>query len=61
MNESRHRTAVASNALSWFYSRSHDAMIRVYDESGNVIETHSTRASSRSGSRSRLRHVQRGN
>ena len=23
-----------------FFSRSHDALIRVYDESGNVIETH---------------------
>ena len=23
-----------------FYSRSHDAAIRVYDEAGNVIETH---------------------
>jgi hypothetical protein len=23
-----------------FYSRSHNAVIRVYDESGNVIETH---------------------
>ncbi len=23
-----------------FYTRSHDAAIRVYDESGNVIETH---------------------
>ena len=23
-----------------FYSRSHDAMIRVYDAGGNVIETH---------------------
>jgi hypothetical protein len=23
-----------------FYSRSHDAVIRVYDEPGNVIETH---------------------
>src|SRR5215468_8949721 len=23
-----------------FYSRSHDAMIRVYDAAGNVIETH---------------------
>jgi hypothetical protein len=22
------------------YSRSHDAVIRVYDEAGNVIETH---------------------
>jgi hypothetical protein len=23
-----------------FYSRSHDAVIRVFDEAGNVIETH---------------------
>jgi hypothetical protein len=23
-----------------FYSRSHDALIRVYDDPGNVIETH---------------------
>jgi hypothetical protein len=23
-----------------FYSRSHDAVIRVYDEAGNVIDTH---------------------
>jgi hypothetical protein len=23
-----------------FYSRSHDAVIRVYDKAGNVIETH---------------------
>ena len=23
-----------------FYSHSHDAVIRVYDEAGNVIETH---------------------
>jgi hypothetical protein len=23
-----------------FYSRSHDAVIRIYDEAGNVIETH---------------------
>jgi hypothetical protein len=30
------------NAISYakFYSRSHDAVIRVYDEAGNVIETH---------------------
>jgi hypothetical protein len=30
----------ASNAIDYakFYSRSHDAVIRVYDESGNVIE-----------------------
>ena len=31
-----------SNAISYaqFFSRSHDAVIRVYDERGNVIETH---------------------
>jgi hypothetical protein len=31
-----------SNAMGYakFYSRSHDAVIRVYDEVGNVIETH---------------------
>jgi hypothetical protein len=31
----------ASNAVDYakFYSRSHDAVIRVYDEAGNVIET----------------------
>ena len=31
-----------SNAVGYakFYSRSHDAVIRVYDEAGNVIETH---------------------
>jgi hypothetical protein len=31
-----------SNAIGYaqFYSRSHDAVIRVYDEGGNVIETH---------------------
>ena len=34
-------TAV-SNAIGYakFYSRSHDTVIRVYDEAGNVIETH---------------------
>jgi hypothetical protein len=26
--------------LAKHYSRSHDAVIRVYDEAGNVIETH---------------------
>ena len=32
----------ASNAVDCakFRSRSHDAVIRVYDEAGNVIETH---------------------
>jgi hypothetical protein len=31
-----------SNAVSYakFYSRSHNAVIRVYDEAGKVIETH---------------------
>jgi hypothetical protein len=31
-----------SNAIGYakFYSRSHGAVIRVYDETGNVIETH---------------------
>jgi hypothetical protein len=31
----------ASNAIDYakFFSRSHDAVIRVYDEAGNVIET----------------------
>jgi hypothetical protein len=31
----------AANAIGFakFYSRSHDAVIRVYDEAGNVIET----------------------
>ena len=31
-----------SNAIfdAKFFSRSHDAVIRVYDEAGNVIETH---------------------
>jgi hypothetical protein len=31
-----------SNPIGYakFYSRSHDAVIRVYDEAGDVIETH---------------------
>ena len=41
---SRYTRAIAqcSNAVSYakFYSRSHRAVIRVYDETGNVIETH---------------------
>ena len=34
-----------SNAISCakFYSRSHDAVIRVYDNAGNVIEAHEHR------------------
>jgi hypothetical protein len=40
-----------SNAigLAKFYSGSHDAVIRVYDDAGNVIETTSTLAISKSG------------
>jgi len=36
----------ASNAIGYakFYSRSHEAVIRVYDEAGSVIETHKRRA-----------------
>ena len=32
----------ASNAIGYakFFSRAHDAVIRVYDDAGNVIETH---------------------
>ena len=31
-----------SNAIGYaqFYSRSHDAVIRVYDAAGNIVETH---------------------
>jgi YD repeat-containing protein len=29
-----------SNHPLWHSSRSHDAVIRVYDNAGNVIETH---------------------
>jgi len=32
----------SANAIGYakFFSRSHNAVIRVYDEAGNVIETH---------------------
>ena len=30
-----------------FFSRSHDAVIRVYNESGNVIETHEYKGDSK--------------
>jgi hypothetical protein len=35
-------TDAISNAINYakFFSRSHDAMIRVYDDACNVIETH---------------------
>jgi hypothetical protein len=42
-----------SNAIGYanFYSRSHDAVIRVYDTAGNLIETHEFKAISKSGER----------
>jgi len=38
----RAQPSALSNAIEYaqFLSRSHDAVIRVYDEAGNVIETH---------------------
>jgi len=35
-------TNAIANAIKFakFYSRSHDAVIRVYDEAGNVIDRH---------------------
>jgi hypothetical protein len=35
-------TEAVANAIGYtqFYSRSHDAVIRVYDAAGNVIQTH---------------------
>ena len=40
-----------SNAIGYakFFSRSHDAVIRVYDEAGNVIEMHEHGAVSKRG------------
>jgi hypothetical protein len=36
---SRRQSAMQSTTPK-FFSRSHDAVIRVYDEAGNIIETH---------------------
>jgi len=43
---------VISNAIGYAMhgSRSHDAVIRVYDAAGNVIEAHDTLATSKNGS-----------
>jgi hypothetical protein len=48
--EDKHQAAVTKLRFSWesrkpvcyakFYSRSHDAVTRVYDEAGKVLETH---------------------
>ena len=42
-----------SNAIGYakHYSRSHDAVIRVYDAAGNVIETHEHAGVAKRGSR----------
>jgi hypothetical protein len=46
------RPSAVSNAIGYaeHCSRSHHAVIRVYDDAGNVIETHEHKASSKSGS-----------
>jgi hypothetical protein len=33
-------TRCQTGMLCFFFGRSHDAVIRVYDDTGNVIETH---------------------
>jgi hypothetical protein len=37
---SQMQSAMQSGGYAKFYSRSHAAVIRVYDEAGNMIETH---------------------
>jgi hypothetical protein len=47
---------------SWLreiFSRSHDAVIRVYDEAGNVIETHEHAGGFKSGERGKQKAVTR--
>jgi hypothetical protein len=39
-NEPRCICPTTAIGYAKFYSRSHDAVIRVYDAAGNVIETH---------------------
>jgi hypothetical protein len=34
------QTQSAMQSATQFYSQSHDAVIRVYDAAGNVVETH---------------------
>jgi hypothetical protein len=50
-----------SNAINYakFFSRSHDAVIRVCDEAGNVIETHEDAAISKSAARSKCLRLPR--
>jgi hypothetical protein len=40
LDAARVKASLASNLGKQFFSRSHDAVIRVYDAAGNVIETH---------------------
>jgi tryptophan synthase beta subunit len=53
---SRTLMQMQSNAIGYakFYSRSHDAVIRVYDDAGNAIDTHEHAAISKSGDYSPL-------
>jgi hypothetical protein len=39
-----------------FYNRSHDVVIRVYDDAGNVIETHEHECASYLGDMSKMKH-----
>jgi hypothetical protein len=47
-----------SNAIGYakFYSRSHDAVIRVYDDAGNVTETHDHKGDFKTSEMSFLLH-----
>ena len=51
--------SAVSNAIDYakFFSRSHDAVIRVYDDAGNVIETHEHAGSSRFVARANARKI----
>jgi len=37
------------NLYAQFYSCSHDAVIRIYDDAGNVIDTHEHKGDSKNG------------
>jgi hypothetical protein len=51
------RTARTQSGYAKFYSRSHDAVIRVHDEAGNVIETHEHKGDFKEGKNDRARIV----
>jgi len=48
--KARRRQRNNCSGYAKFYSRAHDAVIRVYDEAGNVIETHENAGISKSRS-----------